>query len=138
MAKLQKGKSKEKNAKPEELEWCYNWCVSVSCYSFNDIISGKARDDREEEDAMSIDDRVKDFASRCRVMLAGSKGRWWGLATTPISPTPNEIIAPQRERFETEVADKARFDAMSKEEQNAEIQGLLGQLKGPGFVMVKI
>jgi hypothetical protein len=135
MQKLQKGKSKEKNSKPEEFEWCFDCSVEGRAYQFNDILNAQA--DRAKEDAMTIEQKLKDYASRCHVYISASKGRWWGSDNTRIT-IPPEIIEAQRKQYEADQKEKTRIANLTPEQKDSEIEQLLKRLRGtPGFIEIR-
>jgi hypothetical protein len=133
MNKLQHGKSKEKYAKPEEMNWFFNWCVRVNCMSFDDVIKSIGKKKQELE----IDKKLTNYARNCSVVIAATKGRWYG--SSSVIETPEEVIDQQRKAFEKDMTDQKRFNAQSPDEQEKEINDLLKELgKSQGFCAVKI
>jgi hypothetical protein len=134
LAKLQSGKSREKGAKPEELDWHFDWCVRITgAYTFNEMIENIGK----KEEPKSIDEQVKEYEQNCSVCLTATKGRWVGYSS--LIPVPPEILESCRKGHEQQEADKKRFDALTPEQKNAEVNGLLKQLgRSKGFMAFSV
>ena len=129
MAKLRKGKSKEKNAEPNQLKWQYDWWVSCGrAMSFSEVVEGIGKPLPPEP---TIDEKVNEYSRNCMVGLSATIGRWYGRSTR-LSNTPPEIIQQQRECLSKMAEDKRRFDALPKHKQEQEINGLINEL-GPSM-----
>ena len=135
MAKLRSGKSKNKNAKPEDLDWSFDWCQRISggC-RFEDMIADIMK---PKPPRPSIQERMAEVIPNLFVHLAASTGRWWG--RTEQIPVPEEVLDSYRKSFEKDDAEYLRFNAMPKKEQDREVNEAIAQLsKSPGFVAISI
>ena len=134
--KLRRGKSKARLIPAQELEWSYECCVRIEgSGSLADVLSG-AMSKRLKKEAQSIDALVEDEVRRTGTVLKASLGRWGDSAAVH---NPPEVAIKVRERLEADAQEKARFNALTPEQQNAERNELLRQLsRSPGFMCVSI
>jgi hypothetical protein len=138
IAALRRGKSKHKTAALEDLTWSYGCCVVIEngCYTWDQIMSGEAALDGARLDARSVDDKVADQVRRTRTNLEAQVGRWRG--SEPVE-NPPEIEADARAYHEKADRERAEFEALPEAEQQRQIDGLLGALRGkPGFVELRL
>lgn len=129
VAKLRKSRSKYRNADPATLSWRYSWGVVCKSYSAADLFNGKARAADERHRAMTIEERINDEARRSRVTLGVSTGYY----SDPLEVVPPEIMNRIRADYLKEQEDEARVAALTPEQREKEVEGLLRQLQGPGF-----
>lgn len=78
MSKLRGGKSIHKSAKPEHLEWYFDWGYSVRSYTFAEMVSGTAKTYVAPTDPQVIADEKMATAKVC---LRGKIGKWQGYAS---------------------------------------------------------
>ena len=138
MKKVKAGKSKHRNSAPELWAWGFSWSVMIGGmiggHDFAQMIAGVKEFPKKKE--LTPDEEVKDYAGRATVHLGAKIGKaQWG-SPDPIE-FPNEIAESVREGRKRQDTEKARFDALSPEEQNREINDTLRQLsRSPGFVAI--
>jgi hypothetical protein len=135
MAKLRSGKSIHKNAKPEDLDWSFDWCQRISggC-SFADMLKDISK---PKPPRPSVQERMAEVIPNLLVHLAASIGRWWG--RTEQIPVPEEVLDSYRKGFENDDAEHLRFNALPKQEQDREVNEAIFQLsKSPGFRVIGI
>lgn len=131
--KLRRGKSKARLLPAQELQWSYECCVRIDgSGSLADLLAGNIPKKKE----LSLEDQVQDEVSRTGTMLMANHGRWRN--SEPV-PNPPEVAIRVRERLETDARERARFNALTPEQQDQERNELLRELsKSPGFMCVSI
>ena len=140
MTKLRKGKSRHRDAAPEELEWSIEYGVLVpgQLVTFADLIVGRVEDPRERRSRMSLDERVEEIVQGVTAYLRGKIGRFIAFSSQ-IEGCPEEVRAAIRRGVEEDIAEEARVAALSPEERQAEAEEALRQLrKMPGFMEIRI
>jgi hypothetical protein len=137
--KVRAGKSKHRNSDPNLWAWGFSWCVmiegGISGHDFAKMIAGE-KPFPEAEKEKPIEAEVKDYARRATVHLSAKIGKTqWG---SPDSiKFPEEIAEMIRKDRKERNAEKARFNALSPEEQDRETNELLRQAsRSPGFVAI--
>lgn len=135
--KIRKGRSKHKNAAPETLTWEFNWGVRIDACSFEDILSGKAHADQRREAEKTIDEKVNDYASRCSVILQAWREKMFA-GSERLEPVPSQILAQYRKQLEKTLEEQTRFNDLTPKEQQEELEDLIDQLRGPGFVALSV
>jgi hypothetical protein len=134
MSALKKGKSKNREAKPQDLKWSFETCVEVEGYSFADILAGKAAEKAAKLRDMSLEDRVSDTLRRTHTSLTASIGRW---GASERVPNPPEVEANVREGLVKQQREQDAFNALSPEEQERDRSETLNAFfKGGGMVVV--
>lgn len=135
IAQLRKSRSKKKNAAPATLNWRYIWGVEIrSQHSLVDIISGKATEDQEIREAMTLQEKLDDHISRVFCSIQVNKFYSTKLATVPA--VVQDLI---RKNLIMEEAEDRRIDQLTDEEREAEVAKLLAELGAdPGFAAVVI
>jgi hypothetical protein len=134
MSALRKGRSKNREAKPQDLKWSFETCVEVEGYSFADILAGKAAEKAAKQRAMSLDAKVKDEVRRTCTSLRGAIGQW---SRTEMVPNPPEVEKDVRERLTKQKQQQDAFNALSPEEQERDRSETLNAFfKGGGMVVV--
>ena len=135
MAKLRSGKSKYKDAKPEQLEWSFDWSQRITGPStFADVIAelGKPKPPRP-----TVQERLAEIIPNLFVNLQACIGRWWGRSEQ--IPVPKEVLEFYCKSFEKDEAEYQRFKALPKQKQDQETAALISQLsKSPGFIAVSV
>lgn len=137
LTSVRKGKSKHRNDPPETFTWGYFWCVVIEngVGSLADVLSGKAALKRVQEEALSIDEQVLDYARRCHVSLQLEKSRAYGRSER--LETPKSFLDDYRRGLEEKAREQARIAALSPEERQRETEEILQQLrKDPGFMEI--
>lgn len=137
--KVKSGKSKHRNSAPELWAWGFSWCVmiegGINGLDLAKMIAGE-KEFPEREKEKPIEAEVKDYARRATVHLAAKIGKAeWG-SSDPVK-FPEEIAEMLRKDRKEQDAEKARFNALSPEDQNREINDTLRELgRSPGFVAI--
>lgn len=137
--KVKAGKSKHRNSAPELWAWGFSWCVmiegGINGLDLAKMIAGEKEFPKREKEK-PIEAEVKDYARRATVHLGAKIGKTeWG-SPEPIK-FPEEISEMLRKDRKEQDAEKARFNALSPEEQNREMNELLRQAsRSPGFVAI--
>jgi hypothetical protein len=131
--RLRKGKSKARLLPAPELQWYYECSVRIEgSGSLADLLAGNM----PQKKVLSLEEQVQDEVSRTGTMLMASHGRWRGSESVP---NPPEVAIKARERLKADAREKARFAALTPEQQDAERDALLRQLsRSPGFMCVQI
>jgi len=148
MAKLRKGKSKHKSAKPEELKWFINWCVIVQAIqgsSLADFLNSSGSRDRDSEPQSEAEfiERAKGRTKCSLFAKAKSGSSWFGGSIYDCEATkpgilPKEIEDLERKSYRKQKKDDERRAAMSVEEKDEETNRLIGELrKSPGFCEIR-
>lgn len=133
IAKLRKSRSKKRKADPATLKWQYDWGTQVGGHSFQDLLNGTAQNDAANRRDMTVKERIADEVSRTfvQVTVAG-----YGAKLTTV---PAEIMREIIDHHTEEQREEQRIDALSPEERAAEVERLLGELRGtPGFFEVRL
>lgn len=141
--KLESGTSKQKGTDPSEFSYCISWGQRVKGGSFLDMIKS-GQEERERLDSMTdeerydVDRRVNEILpSICAISLGASIGRWGSaVSIAEDGDPPQAIIDSYRESEKKNIAMEKKSDSLTPEEREKETQGLLGQLRGPGFMEV--
>ena len=127
LTKLRKGKSKVREEDPATFTWAYHACLEIKSAMTLAEIFGNEPDRRQRElDAMSLDEKVADIASRTTVSILAKIGRWWGASS--VIPNPPEVEINAREGLVTQAVEQARVDTMTPEERSQEVSRLLAML----------
>lgn len=133
--KIRKSTSKHKADPINTFDWFLDFSVKINAYSFQDILNGK--DQKGQKDTLSIEDRVKEQMKNVNAFITAEKGRGkWFSDTSAKDPT--EIKEHYRKQFEADDAEKFRMSALTPEENQKEIDDLLKELEGPGFVKIMV
>lgn len=112
--------------------WGFKWCVQVKALSIREVLLQGPPVQKE----VPIEDQVKDYASHCFVSLMAHIGRsHWEIDLLEV---PEEILDRHRQSLLERKAEADRYNALSPEEQQAELEKNLEQLRGPGFVELTI
>jgi len=70
--------------------------------------------------------------------LVGKVNRYWHRSVR-FEETPEEILESYRQSDRDRAAEQARVDALSPQERQAELNAILGELRGqPGFIELRI
>lgn len=125
MSKLRSGKSIHKNAKPEELEWSFDWGYSVRSFSFAEIISGTGETYVAPTDPQAIADEKMATAKVC---LRGKIGRWQGYAL--LGSIPQQVKDDAYNAAVRQVNKAANAKPLT--------QGQLNSLFAGGLMVVKV
>lgn len=129
---IRKRRSKYREADFSLFTWGFEWCVQIKAVSIRDLLLQGPPVQKE----VSIEDQVKDYASRCFVSLAAHIGRsHWEIDLLEV---PEEIQDWHRQSLLERKAEADRYNALSPEEQQAELEKDLQQLRGPGFIELTI
>ena len=131
---LRKSKSKQKGSAPEDLKWYYNYCKQVQAVSLMDVLAGAQERAQQPQTNPTVEERIATMIDGLHFSVEGTKGHWSGRAQLNDGFIPPELMAEYVEAAEREHAEKERFAALPEAEQNAEVEGLLSQLRGPGFM----
>jgi hypothetical protein len=136
MAKLRHGKSRERLASPDTLEWYYECCLRVDGLSIQDIVSGKAAEKSAQEKTRAFEEQVADRIQRTGTCLHAKKGRWWA---GELVPNPPEVEAMARREVRQRIDEQAAYDALPPEEKERQFQECLRELsKDPGFMALQV
>ena len=143
MANLRRGKSKNRLAEPMALQWGYDWSVEIGSpmvpgRDLVDMMLGRKNPPKPKE-FKTEDEAVADYAQRVNIMLSATIGKKTWYSDTPVPPLPKEIEDQFRENFRRDAAEKARLEALSPEEREAELLAVLRPLsRSPGFMALQI
>lgn len=145
MAQLRKSKSKQKNAKPEDLTWYYVWSTRIQSDTIHEIMDGRAMARQQAWKSKSADEQLADKVKACNVCLSGKVGHacyvvqgvWNG--ETGEGEIPAEIRLWYRNIIDQQKSEEARIAGLTDEQRNAEIAENLKELSGsPGFFGVRV
>jgi len=133
ITKLRKGKSKVREADPVSITWAYHACVRIEgSGTLAEVFGGESERRQRKWNAMTLDEKVADEASRTYVSIEARLDRWCG--RSEVIPNPPEVEENIRTNLTTRAAEQARVDAMTPEERKREVEGLLKELgRDPGF-----
>ena len=134
--KLRRSKAKNKGKSINELVWYITYCERVEGHSLEDIFSGKRALEAATKAQRTVKEQGDDIVSRTSALLcAKMPGAYANIALKEIPLVLRDEI---HIRVLKEEAEQARVDALSPEESEAEMQELLSELEGPGFMALKI
>ena len=135
--KLRQGNSKNRTSEAQDLTWRFDWCVSGRAMNFVQVLDEARNRQTNPQPEPTVEERLKDFAGRCRVRLAATVGHWQGFSEW--IPVPDEILALQRAAYEKDARERERLAALTPEERQQETKALLNQLRGtPGVVAIQV
>jgi hypothetical protein len=126
-----KNASKAKSAKNDltNFKLGYEVAVMIQGGRLSDLISGRIQP-REK----TIEEKLADYRKNAHVSL---KANFKSLCLyVSLDEVPQSLIEEQRDLYEKEEIERKRFDALSPEDKDKELQRCLSQLAGPGFVAV--
>lgn len=128
---LRKSRSKFRGDPPESFKWGYDWCVLIKGGTLAEVLASKP------QEPPSIDEQVREHANAChvRVLMQKKSSRF---TSELLTTTPQFILDNYREYLEERAAEYARFQALTPEEKQRELESTLKQLRGPGFVELHI
>lgn len=140
--KVRAGKSKHRNSDPNLWAWGFSWGVriegAIGGGDFMKMITGEMEFPKAEE-PKTADEEVADYARRAMVRLAAKVNGKAETGSTKQIEFPDEIGEMLRKDFKKQAAEKARFDALTPEEQQRETNGILRQLgRSPGFMAIGV
>lgn len=139
-----KSRSRAKAAKEplEKYEFSYEVCERITCCSFGDLISGKAQEDRIKKAEMILQERLDDSLSRLGISVSASFSRACfrsdGIRFDNSISRPKVIVDCYRKQHEENIKEEERAASLTPEEREAETEELLKQLRGPGFMELRI
>lgn len=132
-AKIKRSKNRLKNEKPNTFTWGFNWGVGIAAMNIGEFVQQVAKERRDPTE----DEAVADYKTRVFASVSAIVG-----STTYCSdgniPCPKEIEDNYRKSLRAEAADKVRFAALTPEQRQNEINDLLSQLRGPGFMEINL
>lgn len=139
MAKLQKGKSVQKNSQPHQLKWYFYWGERIETVNLEAILRSPNMMELPM-DPDSWDEYWADMQGRLVISLEASIGRWYGWAATRVDITSQAVPEIQKiyeERFKILQLEKARRNAQTPEERQAALDEALKLLgSSPGLFTV--
>ena len=127
LKKIRKGRSKKKNDAPETFEWSYGLALLVNGLSLMDRLAGKKEYDADFTDAQ----KVADYVSRCTTWLQANGH------SCPI-PVPDFVGEEKARQLIQEGDERRRFEALSVEDQQAEIAKLMSAAIAGGARVVLV
>ena len=131
--KLRRSRAKNKGKDTSELTWFISYCEEITGdHSIEDIFSGKRAQDEFEKSKRGTKEKVDDIVSRTQASLgARMPGAY---VSAELEEVPQVLRDEIHNRVLKDEAEQARVDAMSPEERQQNIEELLGELRGPGFI----
>jgi len=136
LSNIRKGKSKHRKDSAESFEWSYYWGVMIKAHGIADLFNGNMQRDAEIEMNKSFEQKIRDYAGNCMVTVKAEKGRYCN--SESIEGCPSEILVDYRESLIKGQKEQDRVAALSDEERESEMQGLLSELGGPGFMEMQM
>jgi hypothetical protein len=133
LARLRKSKSKWRNASPETLTWAYSWSKQVKAMSFFDVLAEMKNPQPKKvlTEQQRVDEEIGAYTLNLDIETPGA--RYWS-EKFAVDQIPPEIVDEVRARIQADTKEKERIDALTPEQQSAEVEGLLKHLRGkPGF-----
>lgn len=127
LKKIRKSRSKKKNDAPETFEWSYGLALLVHGLSLMDCLAGKKKYDADFTDAQ----KVADYVSRCTTWLQANGH------SCPIS-VPDFVGEEKARQLIQEGDERRRFEALSVEDQQAEIAKLMSAAIAGGARVVLV
>jgi hypothetical protein len=122
---LRQSRSKRNREPLVALEWGFE--VAVTAVSFADIASGDAVQ-RRTFDELSIDEKLREYESRCWVTIVG---RFYGrvcLQSERLDKVPAMVLDLQRRQYVAQEHEKRRAAGLSTEQRQKELEPAVGQL----------
>jgi len=139
--KLKRSKAKKKGKSVNELKWYIGYSEEIrGSGSFEDLISGKTRDEEAKHDALPLNERLDDLVARTHACLeANMPGASVYLQLDHVPGIlKNELRERLTQEAEKQANEEERLSLLTPEEREAEVQDLLEQLQGPGFMVLKV
>jgi len=147
MAALRKGRSKDRNVAPEDMEWSLGWgeMIEGDC-SFGGLMSRMQRSPEEREaewraeKSCTVEERVADNLRRIpSVAIEGRYKRAYASAMLPKGEHPEALVKHLHERHNEQYEDDQRLLAQTPEEREQAAQEALAALQGtPGFMVFMV
>jgi hypothetical protein len=105
--------------------------------------SGELAREKDEkmrwEDTATLEDRIQRHTEGLHVSLSARLTPRGGGYGAPLNSIPPEIQAEIRESSQQEMVERARFNALTPAEREAEAQALIAQLRGSsGFAEIRV
>lgn len=147
MAGLRKGKSKDRNVAPEDMEWSFGWGVMIEgdC-SFGGLLA-RMQESPEEREAKwraklsrTVEERVADEMRRIPgVSIEGRYKRAVASAMLPKGVVPDAIQDHLQAAHKAQYEDDQRVLVQTPEEREQATQEALAALQGtPGFMTIMV
>jgi len=144
MAGLRKGRSKDRNVAPEDMEWSLGWgeLIEGDC-SFGGLM-GRMRESAEDREAKwraeksrTVEERVADNLRRIPgVSIEGRYNRVCASTMLPKGEHPEALVNHLRDRHREQYEEDQRILAQTPEEREQAAQEALEALRGtPGFMV---
>ena len=131
MAKLAKGNSKEKGAKPSDLKWSYETCEAIGMTGGKKGLMGILQAGPRKPPTAA------ERLANTTTTLVGKIGRWW--SREPLGGNPPEVKTLLDKQEADDKVEQALIDAMTPEERQADLDRLVGELSGMGgFIGISI
>lgn len=128
------GKSKDKNTDPATWRWTYSWATRIEATTLERLF----REGPKDRTKMTAEQRTADEVMRSLpVWLMGTPPNRRTCGRADLEPTyfPDEARDRILKAFEEQVAEEQRMASLTDEQRQAEVEGLLKQLrKGTGFM----
>lgn len=136
MSALRKGKSKEKNSNPEDLNWYFNCCIQIISGIMNGAQFLNMLASGTPPPRLTPEQKYQEHKSNTHVCLHASKGKGdWG-SRTEITPIPQEVDQWLINGRDIEIREETRVNSLTPEQKNQEVQDCLKTLsKSRGFRM---
>jgi len=131
--KLKRSRAKNKAKSVGDLTWFISHCLEITGeHTLAEIFEGTRARDEAEKSRRPTKEKVDDIVSRTHASL-GAKCIG-AHVTIELEEIPQVLRDDIHNGVLKEEAEQARVDAMTPEEREQDIQELLGQLRGPGFI----
>lgn len=129
--KLKKSKAKNKGSSIDELTWEYSVCTRItnSGTIYNVLFKEKSHKN------YSLEEKIQDQISKTEVGLSATMNGAW--ASCSISGVPEVVQESIRDSITKQHEEQMKFDNMSEEDKQQELQDILKVLrKSKGFIEI--
>lgn len=120
MKQIRASRSKFKALAPSKFKWSFEVAQQCEAYSFQEVLDGHAQTDNKERNLIIW------------VAATTPKGAWWAERITVV---PQEVKDHYTAMDSATEAEDLRFNALTPEQQQEEIDGLLQELGSMGGFM---
>lgn len=136
--------SMHKDASPKELDWYYEWCVTIQGISLMERLTTAPE---PEPARLSLDATLAEFERSMSadretngavfMGVSARKGRAYWASEGRLSTLPPSVRTFIENSYNEETAEKERLTSLTPKQREQEVEALLGKLRGPGFLEIR-
>jgi hypothetical protein len=121
VAVLRQSRSKRNREPLVTLEWGFEAAVSAPSVSVDEVVSGAAIARREAFDTLSLDEKLRDYESRCAVTIVG---KFYGrvcLQSERLEKVPAMVLDHQRRHLVARESEKRRIAMLAEQARGSSL-----------------